>query len=95
MSQISPKSPVAIKAHRHPNCMAIKGTANGAMIAPMFDPELNIPTASALSLSENHSETALIALGKLPASPRPRKNLDMAKVLQTRQARETWLQGSR
>ena len=47
---------------------------NGARIAPTPAPELKMPVASALSLGENHSAVALIAAGKFPLSPRPRKN---------------------
>jgi len=47
--------------------MVIQGTTNGAAMAPMFEPELNIPVAKALSFLGNHSATVLIAAGKFPA----------------------------
>jgi len=47
----------------------------------MFVPELKIPVANARSLRGNHSATALIAAGKFPASPSPRTNLAMPKLI--------------
>ena len=61
-----------IKAHCQPQNSAIKGTVNGATIAPILAPELKIPVARALSFLGNHSATVLIAAGKLPASLTPR-----------------------
>jgi hypothetical protein len=49
------------------------------MIAPIFDPELKIPVANALSFLGNHSAVALIAAGKLPASVMPKKILAILK----------------
>ena len=46
---------------------------SGARIAPTLAPELKIPVASERSLCGNHSATVLIAAGKLPDSPSPRK----------------------
>jgi hypothetical protein len=43
------------------------------MMAPTFEPALKMPVASARSFFGNHSATVLIAAGKLPDSPRPRR----------------------
>ena len=59
------------KAQRHPQLIVIHGTTSGATSAPTLVPELNTPVASARSRFGNHSATALIDAGKLPASPRP------------------------
>ena len=64
-----------IKAACQPKLSAIIGTSNGATIAPIFEPELKIPVAKALSLRGNHSEMVLMAAGKLPDSPIPSANL--------------------
>src|SRR4029079_13629597 len=74
-NHINPIAPVMIKAQRQPYCMAINGTVSGAMIAPMFVPELKIPVANALSRLGNHSAIALIADGKFPDSVKPKKPL--------------------
>jgi hypothetical protein len=47
------------------------------MVGPMLVPELKIPVAVDRSLVGNHSATALIAAGMLPASPSPRKKRAM------------------
>src|SRR5436190_21907319 len=73
-SQRKPIAPVAMKAARQPHLEVIQKTTGGVTIAPMLVPELKIPVASARSFFGNHSATVLIAAGKLPASPRPRKN---------------------
>ena len=44
---------------------------NGATAAPIEEPLSNSATAQPLSRRGNHSETALVAPGQLPASPRP------------------------
>ena len=44
----------------------------GATSAPTLVPALKMLVANARSRFGNHSATALIADGKLPASPRPR-----------------------
>ena len=72
--QANPIAPVSTNAQRQPRLSAIHGTTSGAMIAPMFVPELKMPVASARSDFGNHSATVLIAAGKLPDSPRPRPN---------------------
>src|SRR5262245_57846985 len=58
-----------MNAARHPQFSAIHGTDNGASIAPTLVPELNIPVAKDLSFFGKYSAVALIAAGKLPASP--------------------------
>src|SRR5258705_12066841 len=69
-----PAKPVAMKAACQPKRIASIGTRAGAMIAPTFDPELKMPVASARSFFGNHSATTLMLAGKLPDSPRPRRN---------------------
>src|SRR5205814_3647439 len=78
-SQINPMAPVKMKAHCHPQLSAIRGTVSGATIAPILEPELNIPVASALSFLGNHSAVAFIAAGKFPDSVIPRKERAIAK----------------
>ncbi len=41
------------------------GTASGAMMAPMFEPELKMPVANARSRRGNHSATVLMRRGKV------------------------------
>lgn len=72
MSHIKPKELVIINAHFHPQATTINGTDNGAMMAPMFVPELKIPVAKARSFFGNHSATVFIADGKFPDSVKPR-----------------------
>src|ERR1700730_19453463 len=64
--------PVRINAHLQPISCAIHGTVSGARIAPIFEPELKMPVAYALSLFGNHSATVLIAAGKFPPSLPPK-----------------------
>ena len=45
----------------------------GARIAPTLAPELKMPVASERSHCGNHSAVVLMAAGKLPDSPMPRK----------------------
>src|SRR5580692_5837917 len=68
------KRPVIRKAARHPKCNATHGTAAGARMAPTLAPELKIPVANDRARGGNHSAVALIAAGKLPLSPSPRRN---------------------
>src|ERR1700678_2512601 len=63
----------------------------GARIAPTFVPELKIPVTSARSRCGNHSAVVLMAAGKLPDSPSPRKkratpkpSADAARALRRR-----------
>src|SRR5947207_11081429 len=72
ISHKKPKQPVMTKAHCQPQAFTMKGTVKGAVMAPMFVPELKIPVAKALSFLGNHSATVFIAAGKLPASLRPK-----------------------
>src|SRR4029077_9992871 len=67
-----PIAPVPMKAIRHPNRDVSHRTTMGVTIAPTFVPELKMPGAIARSFFGNHSATALIEPGKLPASPMPR-----------------------
>ena len=73
-------SPVARNADCHPKRTVIQGTTSGAIVAPMFAPELKMPVASARSFFGNHSATVLIAAGKLPDSPSPRRNVEIPKT---------------
>src|SRR6478735_9611754 len=59
----------------------MKGTVNGATIAPMLEPELKIPVARALSFFGNHSATVLMDAGKFPASPKPSTNRTTMKPI--------------
>lgn len=58
-----------IKVACHPKWLSIQGTVSGAKIAPIVVPELKMPTAKDLSFLGKYSAVALIAAGKLPASP--------------------------
>ena len=69
------------------------GTSSGATIAPMFEPELKMPVASARSRRGNHSAIVLIAAGKLPASPRPSAKRATAKPMTP--AASAWLIAAR
>ena len=57
-------------AGRHvPNAWSSPTTSNGATAAPIDDPLSKSATAQPLSRRGNHSATALVAPGQLPASP--------------------------
>src|SRR5258708_5144079 len=71
--------PVQMKAACHPQRAATAAMRTGAMNAEAFDPELKSPVARARSSDGNHSVVALMAAGKLPDSPRPRKMRAMQK----------------
>src|SRR5580698_1629638 len=71
--QTSPIEPVQMKAACHPQRIVTAAIRMGAMKADALEPELNRPVARARSSEGNHSVVALIAAGKLPDSPRPRK----------------------
>src|SRR6185312_14994052 len=73
-SQISPEAPTAKKAARHPKSRTIHATRGGANMAPIAEPLLNIPDASARSRSGNHSATTLTPAGQFPASPIPKRD---------------------
>src|SRR5688572_5240591 len=53
---------------------------NGARAPPMEDPLSKSATAHPDSRRGNHSDTALVAPGQLPASPRPSANLNAPKL---------------
>ena len=72
-------APIIINAASHPQWLAIQGTDKGAKIAPTLVPELNIPVAKALSFLGKYSAVALMAAGKLPASPNPTQALENIK----------------
>src|ERR1700710_2714132 len=74
-----PMEPVVRKAARHPQRAVTMGMRAGAMRAEALAPELKSPTALPRSWVGNHSLTALMAAGKLPDSPRPRKMRAMQK----------------
>src|SRR5215469_9573169 len=78
-SQIMPSEPVARKAERQPQRAVTTVMRMGVRKKLTLAPELNRPTALPRSLVGNHSLTALIAAGKLPDSPRPRKARAMQK----------------
>src|ERR1700758_1770582 len=71
--QIRPMEPVQMKAACHPHFAVTAAIMTGAMKAEALEPELKKPTALARSSVGNHSVVALMAAGKLPDSPRPRK----------------------
>src|SRR5580692_11573959 len=77
--QISPMEPVVMKAACHPQRMVTAAMRTGAMKAEALEPELKRPVARARSSVGNHSVVALMAAGKLPDSPRPRKTRAMQK----------------
>src|SRR5215471_4601648 len=79
MSQIMPIEPVVMKAACQPYLAVTKATSAGAIRAEALAPELKSPTALARSSVGNHSATALMAAGKFPDSPRPRKMRAMQK----------------
>ena len=78
-SQISPIEPVQMKAACQPNRVVMAAIRIGATKAEALDPELKSPVAKARSSDGNHSVVALIAAGKFPDSPRPRKIRAMQK----------------
>ncbi|MNR36303.1 hypothetical protein D3C85_1542040 [compost metagenome] len=61
--------PITMNAASQPHIPAISGTQIGARIAPTFAPELKMPVAKERSFFGKYSAVALIAIGKLPASP--------------------------
>src|ERR1700723_509463 len=76
-----PMEPVVRKAARHPQRAVTMGMRAGAMRAEALAPELKRPTALPRSWVGNHSLMALMAAGKLPDSPRPRKMRAMQKPM--------------
>src|ERR1700744_3437238 len=71
--QRRPMDPVVMKAACHPQCMVTAAMRTGAIKAEALEPELKRPVARARSSDGNHSVVALMAAGKFPDSPRPRK----------------------
>src|SRR5690606_19034477 len=67
--QTKPSAPITIKDISQPQWAAIIGMLNGANRAPTVAPALKILVAKALSFFGKNSAVALIAAGKLPASP--------------------------
>ena len=55
-------------------------TIHGASAPPIDDPLSKRATAQPDSRRGNHSDTALVAPGQLPASPSPNANLKAAKL---------------
>ena len=49
-------------------------------VVAMLEPALKIPVAKARSFFGNHSETLLVAAGKLPDSPKPRTKRQAPKL---------------
>src|SRR5437868_13339226 len=79
ISHIKPIIPMIIKAQSQPQFRRIQGTVSGARTAPTLAPELKIPVASDLSFLGKYSAVALIAAGKLPASPNASSTLENMK----------------
>src|SRR5258706_4983243 len=69
ISHRKPIPPIMTNAASHPQFILIQGTVNGARIAPTLEPELKMPVAKDLSFFGKYSAVALMAAGKLPASP--------------------------
>src|SRR5271167_239604 len=88
-AQMSPMEPVQMKAACHPHLAATAAIRAGAMKADALEPELKRPVARARSSEGNHSVVALMAAGKFPDSPNPRKTRAMQKPM-TLETRE-WL----
>src|SRR5271168_3917533 len=78
-AQTSPIEPVQMKAACHPQRAVTAAMRIGAMKAEALEPELKRPVARARSSEGNHSVVALMAAGKFPDSPRPRKIRAMQK----------------
>ena len=68
---MAPITGVTRKHVRQPYMAAIQTKAGGPIIVATLEPALKMPVAKARSRLGNHSETALIAAGKLPLSPSP------------------------
>src|SRR5580704_16531153 len=87
------KPPVKRNADCQPRWTVSQGTARGTTIAPTLVPLLKMPVARARSFLGNHSATVLIAAGKLPDSPRPRKKREMPK--ESAERASAWLMEAR
>src|SRR6202795_3162180 len=88
-AQTSPMEPVQIKAACQPQRAVTAAMRMGAMKAEALEPELKRPVARARSSEGNHSVVALMAAGKLPDSPRPRRARAMQKP--TTEKTRAWL----
>src|ERR1700743_904146 len=86
-SQMSPIDPVHMKAACQPQRRVTAAVGMGARKGEAFEPELKMPMALARSSAGNHSVVALMAAGKLPDSPRPRRARQIMKptTLETRE----------
>ncbi len=73
MAQSRPKTPGRKKTHRQLVNESTPAMNGGAMTAPSAVPAFMMPIASERSCTGNHSETALVAAGKPPPSPMPRR----------------------
>ena len=79
-------APVARKATRQPKYgISQIATKGAATMPPIPDPLSKIATATPRSPAGNHSETALVADGQLPASPVPSRNRAAQKDQSPRQ----------
>src|SRR4051794_17816876 len=78
---MKPAPPAIRKVERHPQAAAMKGMLRGAMTVATLAPELKIAVEKARSRLGNHSAVALMAEGKLPASPKPRATRAASKPL--------------
>src|ERR1700679_2843809 len=78
---MSPMEPVQIKAACQPQRRVTAAIRMGAMKAEALEPELKMPIALARSSAGNHSVVALMAAGKLPDSPRPRRARQIMKPM--------------
>src|ERR1700744_2187257 len=74
-----PMEPVQIKAAGHPHRRVTAAIRIGATQAAALEPELKMPMALARSSAGNHSVVALMAAGKLPDSPKPRRARQIMK----------------
>src|SRR3984957_4701863 len=88
-SQQRPIEPVQRKAERQPKREVTAAMRMGAMKKEALVPELKRPVARARSSLGNHSVVALMAAGKLPDSPRPRRARAMQKPMT--EATRAWL----
>src|ERR1700722_15908717 len=93
IAQTSPMEPVQMKAACHPQRAATAAMRTGAMKAEAFEPELKRPVARARSSEGNHSVVALMAAGKLPDSPRPRRARQIMKPM-TLETSEVLMEGT-
>src|SRR6185437_11653440 len=93
MSHVMLSTLVNTKANGHPHLTVTHGTIRGATIAPILAPALKIPVANARSRRGNHSATVLMAAGKLPDSPNPRKKRASANPTTVRTS--AWLMAAR